>query len=110
MARSRVTIRDFPAQAGISLQTASGVINNNDAARQQIRLREEAAIQALSHHPDTTARSMARGRSRYVACSSTNLTDYTFASIVDSGRSEGIMVVYLFTDDRHKHPASYAGG
>jgi DNA-binding LacI/PurR family transcriptional regulator len=88
MARSRVTIRDVAAQAGVSHQTVSRVINGSDAVRPQTRLRVEAAIEALGYHPDAIARSMARGRSGYLACFSPNLTDYTFASIIDGAERE----------------------
>jgi DNA-binding LacI/PurR family transcriptional regulator len=88
MSRSRVTIRDVAAQAGVSHQTVSRVINGSDAVRPQTRLRVEAAIEALGYHPDAIARSMARGRSGYLACFSPNLTDYTFASIIDGAERE----------------------
>jgi DNA-binding LacI/PurR family transcriptional regulator len=88
MARSRVTIRDVAAQAGVSHQTVSRVINGSDAVRPQTRLRVEAAIEALDYHPDAIARSMARGRSGLLACFSPNLTDYTFASIIDGAERE----------------------
>lgn len=88
MARSRVTIRDVAAQAGVSHQTVSRVINGSDAVRPATRLRVETAIEALGYRPDAIARSMARGRSGYLACFSPNLTDYTFASIIDGAERE----------------------
>lgn len=88
MSRSRVTIRDVAAQAGVSHQTVSRVINGSDAVRPETRHRVEAAITSLGYHPDAIARSMARGRTGYLACFSPNLTDYTFASIIDGAERE----------------------
>lgn len=88
MARSRVTIRDVAARAGVSHQTVSRVINGSDAVRPATRARVEQAIADLGYHPDALAQSMARGRSGYLACLSPNLTDYTFASIIHGAETE----------------------
>lgn len=88
MARSRVTIRDVAALAGVSHQTVSRVTNGSDAVRPATRARVEQAIAELGYRPDAIARSMARGRSGYLACLSPNLTDYTFASIIDAAETE----------------------
>jgi DNA-binding LacI/PurR family transcriptional regulator len=88
MMRTRVTIRDVAAAAGVSHQTVSRVINNSDAVRPETRARVEAAIEHLGFRPDAIARSMASGRTGNLACFSPNLTDYTFASIIDGAERE----------------------
>ncbi len=88
MARTQVTIRDVAAVAGVSHQTVSRVINNSDAVRPATRQKVEAAIDQLGYQPNEIARSMARGRSGNLACFSPNLTDYTFASIIDGAERE----------------------
>lgn len=88
MARSKVTIRDVASHAGVSRQTVSRVINGSEAVRPATRERVQAAIAALDYRPDALAQSMARGRSGYLACLSPNLTDYTFASIIDGAETE----------------------
>ena len=88
MARSRVTIRDVAAHAGVSHQTVSRVINHSERVRQKTRTAVEASISALGYRPNAMARSMARGRSGVLACISPNLTDYTFASIIDGAERE----------------------
>jgi len=88
MIRTRVTIRDVAAVAGVSHQTVSRVINNSDAVRPETRARVQAAIEHLGFRPDAIARSMASGRTGNLACFSPNLTDYTFASIIDGAERE----------------------
>ena len=88
MPRSRVTIRDVAAHAGVSHQTVSRVINNNEHVLPATRAQVEASIQELGYQPNAIARSMARGRTCTLACISPNLTDYTLASIIEGAESE----------------------
>lgn len=88
MIRTRVTIRDVAAEAGVSHQTVSRVINKSHAVRPETRARVEAAIAQLGFLPDAAARSMASGRTAILACFAPNLTDYTFASIIDGAERE----------------------
>ncbi|MFO7661401.1 MAG: LacI family DNA-binding transcriptional regulator [Chloroflexota bacterium] len=108
MARSRVTIRDVAAQAGVSHQTVSRVINGSDAVRPHTRQRVEAVIATLGYHPDAVARSMARGRSGYLACFSPNLTDYTFASIIDGAEREARENGYFLMSSSAPDAATFA--
>lgn len=86
MARSKVTIRDVAAEAGVSRQTVSRVINDSDRVNQATRQRVEATIARLGYQPNAVARSMARGRTGMLACISPNVTDYTFASIIEGAQ------------------------
>ena len=54
----------------------------------ETRARVEAAIDELGYRPNAMARSMARGRSGVLACIAPNLTDYTFASMIDGAEQE----------------------
>ena len=81
--RSSVTIRDVAAHAGVSHQTVSRVINGNERVTPETKSRVEAAIAVLGFFPNAAARSMARGRTMTLACISPNLTDYTFARIIE---------------------------
>ncbi len=87
MSRVRVTIRDVAAHAGVSHQTVSRVINDSGRVRPQTRQQVEAAIVTLGYQPSAVARSMARGRTGIVACIAPNLTDYTFASIINGAQT-----------------------
>jgi LacI family repressor for deo operon, udp, cdd, tsx, nupC, and nupG len=64
------------------------VINNSKRVSPETRKRVEAAIETLGYRPNAIARSMARGRSCTLACISPNLTDYTFASIIEGVEAE----------------------
>lgn len=88
MSRSRVTIRDVAAQAGVSHQTVSRVINGTDYVTPETTARVRQAIAALDYQPNAIARSMARGRTGLTGCIAPNLTDYTFASIIDGADTE----------------------
>ncbi len=88
MSRSRVTIRDVAKHAGVSHQTVSRVINKSERVKPETRALVEAAIEELGYRPNEIARSMARGRTCTLACISPNLTDYTFASIIEGAEAE----------------------
>ena len=86
--RSRVTIRDVAARAGVSHQTVSRVINRSERVNPETRQRVEEAISELGYSPNAIARFMAQGRTRTLACLSPNLTDYTFASMIEGAEAE----------------------
>lgn len=88
MPSSRPTIRDVARLAGVSHQTVSRVINGSDEVTSTTRARVEAVIADLNYRPSAVARSMARGRSGILACIAPNLTDYTFARIIEGSERE----------------------
>ena len=85
--RSRVTIRDVAAHAGVSHQTVSRVINNNKRVLPETKERVQKAIQELGYRPNAVARSMALGRTCMLACIAPNLRDYTFASLIEGAEA-----------------------
>jgi DNA-binding LacI/PurR family transcriptional regulator len=88
MTRSHTTIRDVAARAGVSHQTVSRVINGTDYVTPETTERVRQAIADLDYRPNAIARSMARGRTGLLGCIAPNLTDYTFASIIDGADTE----------------------
>lgn len=58
-----VTIRDVAAEAGVSLQTVSRVINNGPNVRDEVKARVNAAIAKLGYTPSLAARRMGGSRS-----------------------------------------------
>ena len=86
--KSKPTLRDVAKLAGVSHQTVSRVINQNERVSPETRARVDDAIARLGFSPNAIARSMAQGRSHTLACLSPNLTDYTFASIIESAETE----------------------
>lgn len=81
--RTHVTIRDVASRAGVSHQTVSRVINENERVSPETRARVLNAIDELGYSPNAIARFMAKGSTRTFACLSPNLTDYTFACIIE---------------------------
>ncbi len=86
--RTHVTIRDVASRAGVSHQTVSRVINQNERVSPETRDKVMAAIHELGYSPNAIARDMAKGSTRTFACISPNLTDYTFASIIEGAETE----------------------
>jgi len=64
------------------------VINGHERVSDETRQRVENAIAELGYQPNAIARSMAQGRTYTLACLSPNLTDFTFASIIEGAESE----------------------
>jgi DNA-binding LacI/PurR family transcriptional regulator len=79
----RPTIRDVARLAGVSHQTVSRVINKYENINLETRQKVENAIEELGYYPSEIARSMSYGETRTLACISPNLTDYTFASLIE---------------------------
>lgn len=88
MTPTRPTIRDVARQAGVSHQTVSRVINGSEDVLPETRAVVEAAIEELGYRPSAIARSMARGLTHTLAIISPNLTDYTFASVIEGAEVE----------------------
>ena len=96
MKKSFPTLHDVAALAGVSHQTVSRVINNPETVLLETRTRVEEAIRQLDYHANIIARSMAKGQSFTLACISPNLTDYTFASIIEGAETESRQKGYFF--------------
>ncbi len=78
----RVTIRDVAERAGVSVGTASRIINNVPNVKPAIRERVEAAIKALGYRPDMLAQSMRRGQSYMVGVLVRDMTSPVLAGFV----------------------------
>lgn len=102
-ARSGITIRDVAALAGVSHQTVSRVINGSQHVSPETRRKVDAAISQLDFRPNAIARFMASGHTRTLACISPNLTDYTFARIIEGAdteaRQSGYFVISASAED-----------
>ena len=105
---SRVTIRDVAALAGVSHQTVSRVINESERVNPDTRQRVETAIAELGYRPNAIARFMAQGRTGTLACISPNLTDYTFASIIEGAETEARQRGYFVITASAPDPATFA--
>jgi len=103
----RPTIRDVARQAGVSHQTVSRVINGSEDVLPETRALVEAAIEQMSFRPSAIARSMARGQTHTLACISPNLTDYTFASVIEGAQTEARQHKYFILSSSASDPQSF---
>jgi len=107
MTNSRPTIRDVASLAGVSHQTVSRVINGSEGVLPETRALVEAAITEMGYRPNAIARSMARGQTRTLACISPNLTDYTFASVIEGAEVEARQHEYFMLSSSASNPEAF---
>ena len=65
---SRATLRDVAAQAGVSHQTVSNVLNDHPSIRPATRERVMTAIRALDYHPNAAAKALRESRVTTLCC------------------------------------------
>lgn len=105
---NRPTIRDVAQEAGVSRQTVSRVINGDVRVAAATREQVEAVIARLGFRPSSIARSMALGRTHTLACLSPNLTDFTFASIIEGAEAEARQHGYYLLSSSAPESADFA--
>ncbi|MEM8730698.1 MAG: LacI family DNA-binding transcriptional regulator [Pseudomonadota bacterium] len=76
-------MRDVAARAGVSVATASRVLNAPDKVAQDTRRRVESAISELRFIPSAAARAINRGRSGLVAALLPTLDNAIYARVVN---------------------------
>ena len=103
----RPTIRDVARKAGVSHQTVSRVINGKEGVLPETRALVEAAIEQMGYRPNAIARSMARGQTHTLACISPNLTDYTFASVIEGAEVEARQHDYFMLSSSASDPQAF---
>lgn len=107
MSTSHPTLRDVARLAGVSHQTVSRVINGSEDVLPETRAIVDAAIKQLGYRPNAIARSMARGQTRTLACISPNLTDYTFASVIEGAEVEARQHEYFMLSSSATDPKAF---
>ena len=107
MSNSHPTLRDVARLAGVSHQTVSRVINGSEDVLPETRATVEAAIEQLGYRPNAIARSMARGQTHTLACISPNLTDYTFASVIEGAEVEARQHDYFMLSSSATDPKAF---
>ena len=108
MKKTRLTIRDVAKQAGVSHQTVSRVINGDTTVRPETRAKVDAAISKLGYQPNAIARSLAKGRTRTLAYIAPNLTDYTFARIIEGAEAEARLQGYFLISSSAPDEVTFA--
>lgn len=99
------SLTDVAAHAGVSIATASRVINGiANKASAATAARVHHAVAALGYRPVSVGRALRHGQSRLVALLAANLANPTMAAIAASAeaalRAEGLVMVLCDTHER----------
>lgn len=102
--RKRVTLRDVAQEAGVSLKTASNVINDSGRMSAETRTRVQEVIDRLGYRVNMSARNLNRNSTGVITLAVPKLTPPYLAElanrVIDQARLDGYLV-YVVT---------YAGG
>ncbi|KAB8288763.1 LacI family transcriptional regulator [Bifidobacterium ramosum] len=94
--KRRVTLRDVAQAAGVSLKTASNVINGSGRMSAATRRRVESVIERLGYQVNVAARNMSRGRTGFITLAVPSLTPPYLAELanrtIDAARQRGCSV------------------
>lgn len=101
---SKATIKDVARRAGVSLGTASRVINRHKSVSDRIRRRVTLAITELGYEPDAVAQSMRKGATRTIGIVIRDITVPALADFVKSAQEvlheAGYALIITCSDDR----------
>jgi len=77
-----ITLKDVAREAGVSIPTASRVLNNEKFVSDNVKKRVKAAAKKLNYEPEWTARSLRLRKTNIIGVIIPNIADYFFSSIV----------------------------
>ncbi|WP_104088845.1 LacI family DNA-binding transcriptional regulator [Arthrobacter sp. GMC3] len=97
--RSRASIKDVAAHAGVSAQTVSRVANSQSNVRPDTRDRVMASMKVLGYRPNSAARNLKSGRFRSIGVVTFNLTtlgnERTLDAVAESAAEAGYTTTLL---------------
>ena len=73
----------------------------------ETRAMVEEVIERLGYRPNSIARSMDKGQTHTLACISPNLTDYTFASVIEGAETEARQDGYFILSSSATDPEAF---
>jgi DNA-binding LacI/PurR family transcriptional regulator len=76
-------MRDVARASGVSYQTVSRVINDQERVHPETRARVLAAVEALGYHPNSAARALVTGRGSTIAVVASNTSLYGYARTLE---------------------------
>ncbi len=107
----RPTIKEVAALAGVSLGTASRVINKHSNVSPDIQVKVNAAIAKLGYTPDMIAQIMRNGESRTVGILVRNITSPVLAGFVRGAQDvltdEGYTVLLSCSEERREREIGF---
>ncbi|KQT87478.1 LacI family DNA-binding transcriptional regulator [Aurantimonas sp. Leaf443] len=110
MAKSRISIKDVCALAGVSAATVSNVFSGRKPVNEALQKRVREAAATLGYQPDRAASQLRSGRTNVVAVLVPDLTDAFFATLVTRfealAQAEGYDVIVASSRDNPAIEAS----
>ena len=98
--KKRVTLRDVAEEAGVSLKTASNVINHSGRMTDSTREKVQEVIDRLGYRVNVAARNLNRGKTGFITLAVPSLTAPYLAElanrVIDAARIYGYSV-YITT-------------
>jgi LacI family transcriptional regulator len=98
------TIKEVARRAGVSVGTASHVLNGKVPVSEDLRKRVEAAITELDYHPSQVARSLSTRRTHTIGMVIPDIANPFFPQVIRGVESvvtkAGFSLITLNTDDR----------
>lgn len=82
MQPKNVTLKDVAREAGVSIPTASRVLNNEKFVSADVKKRVKDSAKKLNYEPEWTARSLRLRKTNIIGVIIPNIADYFFSSIV----------------------------
>lgn len=109
--KSKVTINDIAARAGVSKATVSRVLNKSSAVSDDARERILAAFEETGYHPNAMARSLSLKKSNLVGMILPDLLNPVFSRIISGAESYlkhcGYSLLLTATDFDSRRKAHY---
>lgn len=103
MKRKQITIKDVAAEADVSRQTVSRVLNDKGEVADETRSRVQAAIDALGYRPSAIARSLVSQRTHVLGLLTADFSDYTHARIIEGAEAAAREEDYLIFVSSAEH-------
>lgn len=94
-----IRLKDVAERAGVSVKTASNVINDYPHIRPATRARVQAAIDELRYRPNLSARRLKHGRAGFLALALPRLNEPYFAELAAKLSSEAMRRGYILLLD-----------
>ena len=108
---TRATLRDVAAQAGVSHQTVSNVLNDHPSIRPTTRQRVLDAIAKLDYHPNQAAKALRESRVTTLCCAFYDFAAHDIAdpyrnliqsAFIAEANAQGYSLMTLFLDSGHQ--------
>jgi len=101
--KSRPTIKDVAATAGVAIASVSRVLNDGKYVSSDLRMRITKAVEDLGYVPDTAARTMRARSTLTIGCMVSDMSNPLYAEIIGAAedvlQKEGYLV--LMASTRH---------